>query len=176
MQPGRRVQALAIPAQKTADGEAVTEAVQPRWRDPGRHRQIEREHQLVERSAGAVRVHAAPAIEGEQRRLVAERPGAAAAIELLLEQRTDRRPVRDETTLPELAAPDGQQATVLIDVAEAQTARLAGAQPEPVAEREDRPVGRCPPSGAGVVGQRVGRLAADVAPAPGRRCMGLAGR
>ena len=63
-----------------------------------------------------------------------------------------------KSTYAELAAPHDQQTTVLIDVAEAQTARLAGTQPQSVAQREDRPVGRCPPSGAGVVGQRAGRI------------------
>ncbi len=47
-------------------------------------------------------MHGPPAVEGEQRLLVAERPGAAATIDLLLEQRSDPRPVRDEATLPEL--------------------------------------------------------------------------
>jgi hypothetical protein len=97
----------------------MPEAVQPRWRDPGRHRQLEREHQLVERSAGAVRVDAAPAIEGEQRRLVAERPATATALELLLEQRSDPRPVRDEAALPELPAPHDQQTALHVDIADA---------------------------------------------------------
>jgi hypothetical protein len=73
----------------------------------------------VERSAGAVRVDGALAIEGEQRCLVVERAGAAATIELLVEQLTNPRAVRDQTTLAELAAPDDQQAVLDIDVADA---------------------------------------------------------
>src|SRR5450755_282346 len=104
MQPRRWVQPLAIPAQQAADGEAVPEAVQPRWRDPGRHRQVEREHKLVERLAGVVRTDAVDAVEREQRRLLIKRPSTAAALELLVEQRSDPRPVRDEAALPELPA------------------------------------------------------------------------
>jgi hypothetical protein len=66
-----------------------------------------------------VRVDAAPAIEGEQRRLVAERPATATALELLLEQRSDPRPVRDEAALPELPAPHDQQTALHVDIADA---------------------------------------------------------
>ena len=98
------------------------------------------------------------AVEGEQRLLAAGRAVLRAPLELLGEQLGDPRSVRNETALPELPAPDDEQVTGRVDVADSQSARLAGAQPESVAEREDRAVGRAPSWRSRVVAQPAGRV------------------
>src|ERR1035441_258175 len=158
MQPGRWVQTVAIPTQQAADGEAVTETVQ-RWRrDPIGHRQVEREDEPVKRLAGSARMHRACAVEGEQRLIAADRPAAMPSLQLLRDERSDPRSVRHESALAELPAAHDEQVTGRVDVAEAQSARLAGAEPEPVAKREQRPIRRSALRRASVVWEGAGRV------------------
>jgi hypothetical protein len=62
--------------------------------------------------------------------------------------------VRNEAALAELPAPDDEQITGGVNLADPQAARFAGAQPESVAQREDRPVSHAPPRRSRVVGKR----------------------
>src|SRR6266536_4284756 len=112
--------------------------VQTRRRDAVWNDETERTDQPMERLAGAARMNAAMPVEGKQRRLVARvRVLGATSPDVAGDQFGDARPVRDKTALPELTAPHDEQAALGVDVAQAQTAGLAGAQPQPVAEGED---------------------------------------
>ena len=127
--------------------------MQPRRRNAVGDREIEFGHQAVEHLAGGARVHAPAPVEAEQRRVVVRARRLLATLELLGDQLADARPVRDEAALAELAAHHDEQLRSRVDVAEAQPAGLTGPQPEPVAEGEDRPVGRAPLGCAGLSGK-----------------------
>jgi hypothetical protein len=95
MQPRGRVKPLPIPAQQTAHGERVAQAVQPGWRYAGGGCEPERSRQLGERGAGGLPGDAGVPVEGEQRRVLVELPATIAALELLVDQRPDPRAVRN---------------------------------------------------------------------------------
>ena len=95
----------------------------------------------MERVGSGPRMDVARAVEREQRRRVVVRAVVAATLDVVAEERGDPRAVGNEPALAELAAAHDQQIAIGVDVAEPQSADLAAAQPESVAEREDRPVG-----------------------------------
>ena len=86
----------------------------------------------MEGLAGGARVHAASAVEAEQRPVF--RP--AAALDVAGDELGDARAVGDEAALAELAAAHDEDAPLGVDVADAEPACLPGAQPEAVAESE----------------------------------------
>jgi hypothetical protein len=120
---------------------------------------------LVKRLAGGAWVHGSDAVDGEQRLLTAGRALLWTSLELLGEQRCDPWSVWNEAALAELPAFDDEQVAGGIDVADPQSARLAGAEPEPVAEPEDRLMSRAPARRSQVVSKRAGGVqAAGLAP------------
>src|SRR5947209_11553384 len=138
MEPARRVEPLAVPAQQTPHRERMTEIVQPWRRDAGGNGESEGADQRMEGLAGGAGMNAAAAVEAEQRcRGVRLRMGSSAPLDLGADQRGDAGAVGNEAALPELAPSHDQQAAVGVDIAQAQPAGLARAQTEPVAERED---------------------------------------
>jgi hypothetical protein len=114
--------------------------------------------ELAEVQARAGGVHAALTVEGEQRRIGRAGASCSSTVELASQELTDARPMRNQTTLAELAAPHDQQLPVGVDVTEPEAADLSGSQSEAVAEGEDGVVGRPATSGSRVVGQGRGRL------------------
>src|SRR5208337_2688590 len=104
--------------------------------------------------AGGAGMDAPPAVEGEQRGSGAGCGIAGTApFRLRRHEGADPRSVRDQPVLPEFAAADFDQVPSGIDVAEADPACLGGAQPESVAQGEDRLVDVAAPAGPGVVGK-----------------------
>jgi hypothetical protein len=79
-------------------------------------------------------------------------------LDLLGKELSEAGTAGDEPVFAELSAPYREQAPSHIDIAQAQAACLAGAQPEPVAQGEDRPVGLPPAPSPGVVAQGRRRL------------------
>ena len=112
----------------------------------------------MERLARAAGVHAAPTVEAEQRCVGFGRALDRSRSTCRASSCADARSVRDKAVLAELAAPHDEQLPVGVDVAEAQPARLSGAQPKAVAESEDGVVGRPAADGPRVVGKRRGCL------------------
>ena len=87
-------------------------------------------------------MHRRVAVEAEQRRSVRGRRRAGPApLDLFGEELAHTGPVGNQPVLAELASVHREQAPPGIHVAKAQAARLAGAQPQPVAQGEDPPVG-----------------------------------
>ena len=171
------------------------ELVEPRW--PGRHRRDTSaadtrprrsdagsadvvvqtpsgtgkssvDHEAVEHLAGGAGVHGWRPSKLNNGSSSSVAPSARRST-LRGEELADARPVRDEAALAELAAAHDEQLPARVDVAEAQAARLTGAQPEAVAEREDRVVGRPAADGPRVVGQAPRRRRAADGPGRGRR-------
>ena len=142
LKPRGWVKALSIETQQTPDRERVTQAVHHGWGDAGRRREPEGEHEPMERQADAARMHGSVPVEGEQRCVIVKPHAVTSALQLLGDEFADARAVRNESTLAELAALDEEQAAGAVDVTDTQGARLTDAQSEPVAEREDRAVGR----------------------------------
>ena len=154
--PRSWVEALSIETQQTPDRERVTQAVQHRCGDSGGRREPELEHQTMERHADAARMHGSLAVEGEQRCVVVQQHTVTSALQLLADEFADARAVRDKPTLAELAALDDEQAASAVDVTDTQGARLTDAQSKPVAEREDRAIGRSALGGLRVIRERGG--------------------
>src|SRR5215831_12436864 len=99
----------------------------------------------MERMAGGAWMNTAVPVEGEQRRLVVRTQVLSSTTpDLAADQFGDAWTVRDKTALAELAAPHHEQVALRIDIAQAKTAGLTGAQPQPVAEGEDGAI-RGPP-------------------------------
>ena len=96
----------------------------------------------MKRQADAARMHGSVPVEGEQRCVVVQPHAITSALQLLADQFADARAVRDKPTLAELAALHDEQAAGAVDVTDTQRARLTHAQSKPVAEREDRAIGR----------------------------------
>jgi len=90
------------------------------------------------------------AVEAEQRVVGV----VAAALDLACEEFADARAIWDEAAFAKLAAAHNEQLTIDIEVADQKTARLAGPQPETVAEREDGVVGEAAVSCSRVVRKR----------------------
>ena len=78
------------------------------------------------------------------------------ALQLLGEEFADARAVRDKPTLAELGALDDEQAAGAVDVTDTQRARLTDTQSQPIAEREDRAIGRSAEGGLRVIRERGG--------------------
>lgn len=83
MEPTRRVEPLAIPAQQAPHGKRVTQAVQAWRRHAVGDGQLEAHHQMVEDQAGCARVDAAAPAETEQWGIGARRPYCSPALNLL---------------------------------------------------------------------------------------------
>ena len=106
----------------------------------------------MEHLTGGAGMHAPAPVEAEQRRVVVRTaPSARRRATLLGDQLADPGTVRDEPGLAELAATHYEEISLRVDITEAQPADLTGAQPQPVAEGEDGPVGRAPLPGSRVV-------------------------
>src|ERR1700738_3445028 len=103
--------------------------------------------------AGGAWMHAPAPVEAEQRRVVADRTIGAATGELLGDQLADARAMRDEPGFAELSAPHHQQIALCVNITQPQPTDLTGPQPQPIAEGEDRPVGRTALHGSRVVRQ-----------------------
>jgi len=101
---GRGIQAFAIPAEQAPDCERMTQAVQPGRRDAVGHGQAEGAGQLAEDRTGRAGMDAVVPVESEQQGIGSGRPAGLAASGLLVDQRGDARPVRDEPAFAELAA------------------------------------------------------------------------
>ncbi len=112
-------------------------------------REGERPDEPVEHLARATRVHAAPAVEAEQRVVIAP----ATALELAGQELTDAGPMGDEAALAEFAPADNEELALGVDIADAEATRLPCSQPEAVAQGEDGVVGRSPIGGPRVVGE-----------------------
>jgi hypothetical protein len=91
--------------------------------DPFWDREVELGDEAVEDLACAARVHPPPAVEAEQWAV----SFPATPFDLTGEELADTRAVRDEAALSELASANDEQLSVLVDVADQQAARLAGA-------------------------------------------------
>ena len=133
-EPRLWVEALSIPAQQARDRERVAKAVEVGRPDPVGDRKGELADKTVESLACAARVHAALAVEAEQRSLTS----ATATLDLAGEEFADTRPVGNEPALAELAAPHDEELPVVVDVTDTEAARLPSSQPEAIAEGEDR--------------------------------------
>ena len=86
-------------------------------------------------------MHRSAPVEGEQRCVVVQPHAITSALQLLAISFADARAVQDKPTLAELAALHDEQAAGAVDVTDTQRARLTHAQPQPVAEGEDRAIG-----------------------------------
>src|SRR5450756_2003387 len=126
MEPRRRVQALAIPAQQAGDRERMAQIMEPRRCDSLGDSEPEPRDEMVERLAGGTRMHAATPIEGEERGVGRKcRVGGSAPLELLPQERAHARPVGDEPALAELAAADDEEVALDLDVADAEPAPVS---------------------------------------------------
>jgi hypothetical protein len=122
-------------------------------------RKVEIGDEVMEHLAGRAGMHAPPPPEGEQRGVhLAGRYCGSAVVQLCAQQRADARSVRDQAGLAELAAAHHEQGPVHVHVGQPQPARLSGAQPEPVTQREHCAVGWPAADGPWVVRQRGGRI------------------
>ena len=112
----------------------------------------------MERQADAARMHGSVPVEGEQRCVVVEPHAITSTLQSLADEFPDARAVRDKPALAELAAPDDEQAASAVDVTDTQRARLTDAQSKPVAEREDRAIGRSALGRLCAIRERGGRI------------------
>jgi hypothetical protein len=83
-------------------------------------------------------------VEGEERFMghIRDSSSGSPPSHLFAHQFGDARAMWDEPALAELAAPDDKQASVEVDISQAEPAGLPRAKTEPVAEGEDRAVCR----------------------------------
>lgn len=92
-----------------------------------------------------INVNGSTPIESEQRGLAVQpRTAVETPPDLFAHQFGDAGSVRDEATLPELAAAHHEQAAVRVDVTQAQPTHFTCTQSQPVAEAEDGAIRRAP--------------------------------
>ena len=155
VEPFGRVDPFAIPAQQAPNGERVPQAMQPWRRHSLGDAEFEARNEVMECLACGAWMHAAAAIEAEQRVVDGT---ARSSFGLPGEEFSDAWSVWDETALAELAAPHHEELAVGVDVAQSQPASLTGAEPEAVAESEDGVICAAAVRGPSVVRKRCGSI------------------